>query len=83
MAAGSVAMTTRRGLRALGDLTAIRWLSSGAGKQSRRGTGLSEVDQTVSGKAEAGACAWPPVSGAQKKHSVLLAAGTIPRFERL
>ena len=38
------------------------------------------MDQTVSGKAEAGACAWPPVSGAQRKHSVLLAAGTLPRL---
>lgn len=80
MAAGSVAVTARRGLRALGDLTATRRLSSGAGKLSRQGIGLTEVDQTVSGKAEAGACAWPPVSGTQRKHSLLLAAGTVPRL---
>ena len=41
MAAGSVAVTARRGLRALGDLTATRWLSSGAGKLSRQGIGLT------------------------------------------
>ena len=80
VAVGSVAVTARRGLRALGALTAIRRLSSGAEKLSCRGTGLTEVDQTVSGKAEAGACSWPPVSSAQRKRSVLLAAGTVPRL---